>query len=206
VTAGPVFSPDGRTVATGQRDGTILLWQAPVPDRGKSWSDADAAKLWDDLRDGEPAKAYAAIRQLADYPDAAIRFLKQKYPLIPAAKPEEWKTLIAALDSPKFAEREAASKRLHELGRKAEQPLRDALKADPTPEQAPRIKALLAELDAPFTRPRDEELRAVRAVAVLESCGTPEARRLLTDWAERGSSLRLSDEAARALERLKWRP
>jgi WD40 repeat protein len=206
VTAGPVSSPDERTIATGQMDGTILLWQVPVPDPGKRWSEAEAANLWDDLRDDTPAKAYAAIRQFADYAENAVRLLKEKYPLIPPAGPDEWKKLIVGLDSPKFAEREAASKRLLALGRAAEQPLRQALKADPTPEQLPRIKALLAELDAPLTCPRGEELRSVRAVAVLEACGTPEARRLLTDWAERGSSLRLSDESARAVERLKWRP
>ena len=106
-------------------------------------------------------------------------------------------------DSPRFAEREAASKRLEELGRAAIMPLRQALKEKPSAEQVKRIETLLVELDPSGTRPRGDDLRAVRAVAVLEMCGTEEARELLSQWAERGPSPRLADEAARAVERLR---
>jgi hypothetical protein len=108
---------------------------------------------------------------------------------------------ITGLDSARFADREAASKRLRELGRAAEGPLRQALKRAPSPEQTARIEALLAALE-PAARPRGEDLRSIRAVAVLESIATDSSRRLLADWAEHGSPPRLADEAARALGRL----
>jgi hypothetical protein len=52
-------------------------------------------------------------------------------------------------------------------------------------------------------RPRGDDLRAIRAVAVLEAIGTEEARRVLAEWADRGSPPRLADEAERALARLR---
>jgi len=80
------------------------------------------------------------------------------------------------------------------------------LKDKLAPEQIRRIEALLAELEPTPTRPRGDDLRAVRAVAVLETCGTREARQLLAEWTERGSTPRLADEAAKAAARLKQRP
>jgi WD40 repeat protein len=204
--SGPIgFSPDGRTVATGHSDGTILLWRVPAPAIEGRWSANEGAALWQDLGDETPGNAWTAVWQLADHPADAVRLLQGKYPLTPVAAADEFAKLIAGLDSPKFAEREKASRRLAELGRAAERPLRLALKASPTPEQAKRIESLLAAREPPTTRPRGEDLRAVRAVAVLEACATENARRLLADWAERGPP-RLSDEAARAVERLKWQP
>jgi WD40 repeat protein len=198
------FSPDGRTIATGLAGGTVLLWRVPAPVPDGRWSEADAAAAWDALIDDNPGNAYPAAWQLSDYPAEAVRFLRDKFSLVPAAGPDEWAKLIDALDSPRFAEREAASKRVRELGRAAEGPLRQALKHGPSPEQVARIEALLASIEPP-ARVRGEDLRAVRAVAVVETCATPEARRLLTDWSERGSPPRLADEAARALGRLKHR-
>ncbi len=126
VTGGLVFSPDGRLLAAGHANGTILLWKVPRPADQEIWSESNAASLWNNLRDPMPANAYAAIWQLAGRPAVAVRFLKRKYPLVPAIPPAESKKLIAALDSGRFAEREAASKRLRELGQPAVTPLRQA--------------------------------------------------------------------------------
>jgi WD40 repeat protein len=204
-TGGIAFAPDGRTVATGNVDGTILLWSIPEPVRGEQWTDPDGANLWADLGDDDAATAYAAVWRLADHPADAVRLLRKQYPLAPALPAADWQALIAALDSPKFADREVASKKLAGQGRRAEAPLRRAL-PDASPEQRRRIDDLLAALKPPTGRPRGEDLRAVRAVAVVEACNTPEARPLLDEWAERGPIVRLADEAARAVERLKTRP
>ncbi|MBO0700276.1 MAG: hypothetical protein J2P46_17890, partial [Zavarzinella sp.] len=130
------FSPDGRTVATGHSDGTILLWRVPAPAIEGRWSAGEGAALWEDLGDEIPGNAWTAVWQLADHPADAVRLLRGKYPLAPVPAAEDIAKLIAALDSPKFAEREAASKRLAELGRAAERLLRQALRASPSPEQA----------------------------------------------------------------------
>jgi hypothetical protein len=78
-----------------------------------------------------------------------------------------------------------------------------ALKQKPSAEQLRRIETLLAEMDFAGTRPHGDDLRAMRAVAVLELCGTEEARQLLAQWAQRGPSARLADEAERAIDRMK---
>ncbi|HKB04090.1 MAG TPA: WD40 repeat domain-containing protein [Gemmataceae bacterium] len=204
VTSEVSFSPDSRTIATGHPDGTIHLWPVPARSAAGRWAAGDGSSLWQDLGDEIPVNAWSAVWQLADHPADAVRMLRGKYTLAPVAAADEFARLISGLDSPKFAEREAASKRLGELGRAAERSLRQALKAGPSPEQSKRIEALLAGLTPP-ARPRVEDLRAARAVAVLEACATADARRLLAEWAERGPP-RLSDEAARAVERLKWKP
>lgn len=206
LTGGLAFSPDGTTLATGHHDGTILLRRVPGTKNDNPWSPADEPTLWNDLADETPTTSYAAIWQMASQPTNAVAFLKQKYPLVPSALPEEWTKLIAKLDSPRFAEREAASKRISELGRASYGHLKSALKEKLTPEQIRRIEVLLAEFEPPPSRPRGDDLRAVRVVAVLETCGTREARQLLTEWAERGSTPRLADEAAKAVQRLKYRP
>jgi WD40 repeat protein len=198
------FSPDGRTVATGHHDGTILLWRVPAPVPDGAWSAGEANAAWDALLDDLPANAYPALWQLIDFPAETVRFLRSKAALAPPAGADEIDRAIAGLDSTRFAERVAASKRLRELGRAAEGPLRQALKRGPSAEQSARIEALLSGLE-PVARPRGEDLRSIRAVAVVEYIGTDEARRLLAEWAEHGSPPRLADEGSRALERLKAR-
>jgi WD40 repeat protein len=204
ISGGVAFSPDGRTVATGLSDGTVLLWRVQASVADGHWSAAIGDALWDDLLLETPITAWPAVWELAEYWSEAVRLLRGKYPPARGATPGEVPKLITGLDSAKFSEREAASKRLAELSRAAERPLRAALQAKPSPEQAKRIESLLARLDL-TTPPPGEDLRAVRAVAVLEVCGTADARQLLAEWAERGPP-RLSDEAARAVERLKWKP
>jgi WD40 repeat protein len=197
-----VFSPNGRTLATGHADGTILLWPVPAPVPDGRWSESEASSTWDALADDLPANVYPALWQLTDYPAEAVQFLRRKAALHAAAGPDEFANLVAGLDSGRFADREAATKKLRELGRAAEGPLRQALKRAPSAEQVARIEALLAGLE-PAARPRGDDLRAIRAVAVLEAIGTPEARQVLAEWADRGSPPRLADEAERALARLR---
>jgi hypothetical protein len=205
LTGGMAFSPDGRHLAAGYSDGTVLLWAMPPFPSETKLSKADFATLWNDLGIESPADAYSAVWRLAGQPSAAIALLREKYPLVPAALPEEWNKLVAALDSPKFADREAASKRLRELGRSAFGPLRQALKNKPSAEQSRRIDAILAELSPPAAPSGREDRRAIRAVAVLEYAATDDAYRLLGDWAERGPTPRLAFEAAQAFERTRLR-
>jgi WD40 repeat protein len=205
LSGGIAFSPDGRALAVGYSDGTILLWNVPPPSSESKWTDADLAPLWNDLGDESPANAYPSVWQLASRPADAVRMLRAKYPLVEAASPDEWKKLIAALDSQRFVERESATKRLRELGRASVAPLRKALDDKPSPEQFQRIESLLTELDQPAGRPQGEDLRVIRAVAVLEACGTDDARRMLTEWAERGMTPRLAYESAKAADRLRFR-
>ena len=198
------FSPDGRTLATGHADGTILLWAVPAPVVDGRWSEADANEAWEALAGDLSASGYPVVWQLADRPAEVVHFLRGKVALDAVASSDEIARLVAGLDSPRFAEREAASKRLRQFGRAAERPLRRALQRELSPEQIARIEASLAGLE-PVARPRGDDLRAVRAVAVLEFVGADAARGVLAAWADRAASPTVADEAGRALARWKAR-
>jgi HEAT repeat protein len=121
--------------------------------------------------------------------------------LRPAAElsPEKLRGLIAQLDSPQFAQREAAQKQLAEFGEEAGPILRAAIQNKPSPEQRRSIEQLLENLHI-IRSP--EVLRHVRAVEILESIGTPEARELLEKLVRGAVEARLTKEAKSSLERL----
>jgi WD40 repeat protein len=201
--AGFLFSPDRRTIATGHTDGTILLWAVlPVEKIAGRLPEAEAIRLWNDLADSDPGKGYSAVWRFSQYSQEAVPLLDKHFPPIALPAKGEMEGLIRKLDGKEFKERTTAMRRLRQLGHAAEPALRQALKDHPTLEGKKRIDALLSAL-APSAWPQADELRAVRAVAVLEGCNSPASRRLLEQWSKRTPQTRLALEAARALARVK---
>ncbi len=194
------FTPDGRRMATGHPDSTILLWDVRLPAASEHPLTAkEVESLWTDLGSAEAAKAWQAIWRLAEAPKEALPLLRGRikpYPTVPA---DETRLLLADLDNASFAKREAATKRLEELGLKAEPALRAALRARPSLEPTRRIERLLAaltRLPQPLT---PEELRQLRGLIVLEHIGSAEARRVLEAAAKGPDSARLTRQARAAL-------
>jgi WD40 repeat protein len=196
------FSPDGRTLATGHTDSTILLWDATLAGRADkvALNRSRARDCWMDLASTDASRAYATIWQLANNPAEAVPFLKTHlHPADSAAG--EIRSAIRDLDSDTFAEREAAERRLRELSDRAEGILREALTKDLPPESRRRIEAVLAAVD-PASLLSGEPLREVRAVMALEKAGNAEARELLKSLASGGENARLTRAARDALARL----
>jgi WD40 repeat protein len=202
------FDPGGRTLASGGGDSTILLWDLTgrikdgrLPPSRPTVDDLD--RLWADL--GGPApKAYPAIWTLVAAPRLAVPFLKERLGPVTAADPARVARLIADLDSDRFDVREKAFKELEQLGDLAGPALRKAREGRPSPEVRRHLDALRDKLPGPVTAP--ERLRGLRAVAVLEQLGTPEARGLLERLATGAPEARLTQEARASLERLARRP
>jgi len=196
-----VFSPDGKTLATGHYDGTIMLWKVPELPVAKLKA-ADFPTMWADLSSADVAKALRAADALVRAPDAAVAFLNMKL------KPQAGvniAALVRDLDSDEFAEREKAMEVLRNLGSAAEPALRDALKSA-SPEATRRLKSLLESFGMTTGAPvHGEGLREIRVVAVLERIHTAEAVTLLRQWANRSSESLLKTEARQALERLSLR-
>ena len=105
------------------------------------------------------------------------------------------------LDSPMFAARQEATAALRQLGPRAIPALRQARDKPLSAGARRRAADLLAELER--SPPAPDELRALRAVEVLEWVGTPEARRLLTGLGRGDPDAPLTRAAGAALGRLR---
>ncbi|HKB06484.1 MAG TPA: WD40 repeat domain-containing protein, partial [Gemmataceae bacterium] len=197
--------PDGTKAVTGHIDTSALVWDLTPPARtAKKLSERDRTTAWDDLAGENAAKAYAGIWALADAPADAVPFLRGR--LKPAAAPteDEVRKLVARLDAPAFAQREAAAAAIRELGDAATPALRAVLKGGLSAEQAGRVDRLVAEAEAPVLPP-GERLRRLRAVAALEWAGSADARKLLRELASGTTADRSTREAAAAIRRLEGR-
>jgi hypothetical protein len=196
------FSPDGRTLATGHADGTILLWDASLWGgiHGGPLDGARREALWSDLAGAHAGRAYAAIWLLADDP-ATVAFLKERLRPVSSPSPDLLRSLLNDLDSDQFAVREAAERQLRNLGERAGSTLREALNAKPSLEKRRRIEGLLASLEA-TTALSGEPLRGLRAMQVLERIGSAEARKILEGLAGGVESARLTRDAKAALGRM----
>jgi RNA polymerase sigma factor (sigma-70 family) len=193
------FSPDGRTIASGDGD-TILIWD--VTGRAKAdglpridLKPKELDALWDDLTGAKVPRAHEALWKLVAAGDPAVAFLRQK--LLPKdVDARRTAQLIADLDSDTFEVREKATRELETLGLSAEASLRQALAKNPGNEVRRRIEVLLEKIDGP----RDVQL--ARVLQVVEQVGTPEARQFLEDLAKGPRETRLSREARATLQRV----
>jgi hypothetical protein len=203
---GPVtclaFSDDGRVLASGSVDTTVVLWdmtgRALAARRRPPRDDV----LWTELGSARADQAFHAVSALVAAPDFAVKLLKEK--MRPAENkgpsPEAIRKLIDELDAPQFAVRERASRALRGLGEAAGPALRERLAAPIPAELRRRVEVLLERLDrATLTA---EELRARRAVEVLEYVGSPGARDLLAALGRGAPGAALTGQARTALRRL----
>jgi hypothetical protein len=200
------FSADGRSVASGSADTTVLLWEAatlrkelPVP-VAVEMPEGAAESLWADLASEDASKALKGVQKLAADPRQAVTLLGER--LKPAAPidPQKLERWVADLESDKFAVRQEASTNLVKAGEQVVPALQRVLAAQPTIETRLRVEGLLDKLTGGVLS--TEQLRLVRGVEALEKMGTPEAREVLRTLAAGASGALPTREAQAALERL----
>jgi len=186
------FAPDGRAIASGSMDATVVLWDLAPP---AGTAPKELAALWDALAAPDAAAAYAAIQELASRPDQAVALLGDKLRPDPPVPVAQW---LNDLQAREFARRDKARQALLGLGREALPHLLGLDEKQLNLEGQRRRQQLLRDLpERPYTL---QQLRQIRAVAVLERIAVPAARRTLAAIAQGrpGSPQTEHAQAARA--------
>jgi hypothetical protein len=183
-------------------DTTVLVWDlTDLVGRAKrvpvDLTAAELSGLWDDLAGADAASAYRAMVKLRDNRDS-VTYLAAR--VRPASPPDAQRLadLLEQLKSERFEVRQKAAAEIHQISDQAEPSLRKLLKAQPALEVRHRVEQLLARI----ATPTGDELRALRAVEVMEQIGDAPARRLLAMLAKGAPQARLTREAQQSLERL----
>jgi hypothetical protein len=206
---GVALAPDERSVASASADGRLVIWdladlgKRPV-DKTKPLTAKQLDSCYADLASFDAARADAAIQKLLGDPTQAIPYLRKKLPeLRPRAgpSPEQVASLIAELDDAEFSVRQRASEQLVKAGPRIVPELRKASAGSASLEAKRRLTRLMARLEPDNLSA--EEMTFLRLVQVVEAAGTPEARKLLEGVVADPPSLRTSEEASLALERLR---
>jgi hypothetical protein len=201
------LSPDGRHLASGSEDSTILIWDMDLDSRRpsrKHLSGKELQRLWAVLGEVNPMPAREAVRILAGAPADSVPFLGERLQPLRAVAANRVASLLAKLGSDDFTTRNKAKQELLGLGEAAEGALRKALAKKPDFELHQRIQRLLAVLAGAAIWP--DRVRELRAVEVLERIGNRQARQVLSALARGLAEARLTLEAQAALRRLQRRP
>jgi hypothetical protein len=203
--ASVAFSPDGKRLATGSLDSTILLWDMTRLAGTESASTSSPAERltqwWNALAEEDAANAYDAVVALSGMPKQSVSFLAER--LRPAIAPtkEELAKLIADLDHGSFNIRQMASAKLSALHELALPALKKATSGQASAEARQRLAKLIDQLDAMKYSPA--RLRELRSIEVLERVANREARQLLDTLTTGAAESMLTLEATAALARLK---
>jgi WD40 repeat protein len=193
------FTPDGRRLLSTSTDRTGLVWDVRLAAAAKPAAAPD--QLWEDLADPKAAPAYQAMARLAADPDRAVALVRAR--LKPARAPgdAELDRIVAGLDSARFAVRQKAAAELDRLGDTAVPGVAARLGKAESLELRRRLEQFLAKHDRDVPPP--DRLREGRALELLEQIDTAEARAVLWELAGGAPAVRLTQEARRALERLR---
>jgi RNA polymerase sigma factor (sigma-70 family) len=193
------FGPDGR-LFSGGLDTVVLGWDArPHRDADKG----TLAEAWDALADADAKAGFQAQGRFLAEPGKAVEWLAARVVPVRLPDPARVKALVADLDSDDFATRDRATAGLKEAGPVAAAALSEVVANPPSAEARRRAEGLLKEMENGVLSPG--ELRALRAVELLEWVATPGARARLLELAKGAADARLSREAAAAGKRLEGR-
>jgi hypothetical protein len=193
------FGPDGR-LFTGGLDTTVLGWDVRPP-RGAARG--TLAEAWKALTEADAKAGFQSQGRFLAEPGKAVEWFAERVTPASPLDPARLQALLADLGDDDFATRERATATLREHGPLAAAGLREVVASSSSAEARRRAEGLLREMENGVLPPH--ELRALRAVEVLEWIATPEARARLVELAKGAPDARLSRDAAAACKRLEGR-
>jgi WD40 repeat protein len=195
------FTPDARTLISTSSDSTALIWDVTGLRTGKKML-GSSEESWALLADADAEKVGLAIWAMVDAPVESLTLLRKRLQSV-AVSQAGLQKLVDDLDHPNFAVRDKAGRELATMGLFAEAALTKKLQAKPSLEASRRIKALLTDMQS--KRPPPDQLRAIRAVEVLERIGSREASGFLRQLADGTEGAYLTTHAKEALDRMSRR-
>jgi dipeptidyl aminopeptidase/acylaminoacyl peptidase len=197
------FAPGGTTLASGMRDGTVLLWDIPPPAPVKSADKPPSAdrldQLGGQLLDRSAPKGFSASQALVESPDAAVALFKERLRPVAEPDPKQLARWLDDLDSREEKVQEGAFRRLAELPDLALPALATALERTTSAKARERLQPLV---EAKGVVKTPQTLRAIRAIRALEQIGSPEAREVLKALAGGAADAAETTDARAALDRL----
>lgn len=191
---------DGKRLQSYGMDGQFFAWRT---DPGREWkpkagplSDEALEELWEVLRGDDPRDLFGCQQVMAAAPDQAIPFLRKRLTPVPKADTERIARLIEDLQKGDYNQRKRAVRELRKIGAAAA----PALARSQERGYDPLLRRLMFEFAN--LAPPPEQVRALRALGVLELIGNAGARKLLSELAGGAPEAALTLQAKAALERL----
>lgn len=199
------FAPDGKALVSGGGDTTILVWPLGGDSKEAPAENGQGARplapFWDQLGAHDPATADRAFWALVAAEAKGVEFLQVRLRPARALDPARLPGLIADLGA--VDKRSAACVALKEFGARAEPALYQALRDQPRVEVRKEIELVLEAInEAPIAA---EELRGLRAVAILERIGSAAAVEVLQRLGEGDAAAALTQASQAAVSRLRTR-
>src|SRR5262249_35142474 len=158
---------------------------------------------WSELASDDAPTAYRAIWTMTDSGAQSVAYLARRVPPTQVPNAEKIRSIVADLESDRFSVRESASKELEKLGETAVEEFRRIPNGKLHPEGRRRVEVALGTITSSAPA---EILRRLRAIHVLESVGSREARQILENLAKGAAAARETREAKASLRRLSQLP